>query len=87
MNYKQAIEANVKHMQTSLSEWTAVEMTGFVEVEAGGQAHTMPTFSFPQGYASAQPFTSQTLTGHVVSFAHTQSKWPTGFRMIQRNGQ
>ena len=53
MNYKQAIEANVKHMATSLSEWTAVEMTGFVEVEAGGEAHTMPTFNFPQGYTSA----------------------------------
>lgn len=54
MTYAQAVAANMKHMGTKEDEWSAVEVDGFSEVDAGGgERRSMPTFNFPTGYAKA----------------------------------
>lgn len=52
--YEKAVAANMQHMQTSLAEWQAVEITGFSDAtDDKGNAVKMPTFEFPAGYVPA----------------------------------
>lgn len=52
--YEARIAENMRHMGCALTEWQAVEITGFADTtDATGQAVKMPQFAFPAGYTSA----------------------------------
>lgn len=52
--YEKAVKENLAHMGTTMSEWSAVPVSGMNEIEGtGGQVVSMPVFDFPTGYEKA----------------------------------
>ncbi len=71
MNFHQAVQKNLEHLGTSASEWSAVEVLGMEEIEAGpGKQQEVPVFSFPEGYEKAPSL----YTGECCNLCGTKIK-------------
>lgn len=52
--YQEDVSRNLEHMDTPMSEWSAVPIKGFSDTVNGkGEPVKMPEFDFPKGYSSA----------------------------------
>ena len=51
--YDTAVQKNMTHMNSQLSDWAAVPVKGMVEAEGENGTTSMPEFDFPAGYTPA----------------------------------
>jgi hypothetical protein len=61
--YAGRISENLTHMGTEATEWTAVPIIGFNEIEVNGKEKKMPLFDFPKGYSKAPTLYPMNTTG------------------------
>ena len=63
--YQQRVNANLKHMSTEPTEWSAVPIIDFVDIEVEGKTKAMPEFSFPKGYTKAPTLFPNSQSGNM----------------------